>query len=113
MFRNEECMSRGMEMNETCCRNDAMENDMNMMAMPMMDGGSMEMMGGCCSRPIESPVQQRCIHKTIVHEVPHVCPIHTKVINHHIYRHTYRPAYSCSEENTCTNVQCGSCCQFR
>ena len=27
--------------------------------------------------------------------------------------HTYRPVYTCSEENTVSNVQCGSCCQFR
>lgn len=58
-------------------------------------------------------VQQRCIHRTFVHEVPHVCPIHTKIINHHIYKHTYRPVYTCSEENVCSEVQCGSCCQFR
>lgn len=43
----------------------------------------------------------------------HVCPIQTKIINHHVYKHTYRPQYSCSEENTVTNVQCGSCCNFR
>jgi hypothetical protein len=58
-------------------------------------------------------VQQRCIHRTFVHEVPHVCPIHTKIINHHIYKHTYRPVYTCSEENVCSEIQCGSCCNFR
>lgn len=115
MFRNEDIVSRDTDMNATFIgNNNTIENEMNMNmgGMPMMDGGSMEF-GGCCQRPITGPVQQRCIHKTIVHEVPHVCPIHTKVINHHVYKHTYRPAYSCSEENTCTNIQCGSCCQFR
>lgn len=58
-------------------------------------------------------VQERVINRTFVHEVPHVCPIHTRIVNHHVYKHTYRPAYTCSEENVCTNVQCGSCCQFR
>lgn len=43
----------------------------------------------------------------------HVCPIHTRIINHHVYKHTYRPQYTCSEENVCSNVQCGSCCQFK
>ena len=43
----------------------------------------------------------------------HVCPIHTKIINHHVYKHTYRPSYTCSEENTVSNVQCGSCCNYR
>ncbi len=58
-------------------------------------------------------VQERCVHRTFVHEVPHVCPIHTRIINHHVYKHTYRPEYTCSEENTVSNIQCGSCCQFR
>ena len=114
MFKNEDMLSRNSEMNATFIgNNNTIENEMNMMpSYPMMEGNMMEM-GGCCQRPMMSPVQQRCVHKTIVHEVPHVCPIHTKVINHHVYKHTYRPAYTCSEENTCTNVQCGSCCQFR
>ena len=43
----------------------------------------------------------------------HVCPINTKIINNHIYRHTYQPRYTCSEENVVSNVQCGSCCNFR
>ena len=58
-------------------------------------------------------VQQRVINRTFVHEVPHTCPIHTRIINHHVYKHTYRPVYTCSEENTVSNIQCGSCCQFR
>ena len=56
--------------------------------------------------------RERVIHRTFVHEVPHTCPIHTRVINHHVYKHTYRPVYTCSEENVCSNVQCGSCNQF-
>ncbi len=58
-------------------------------------------------------VRERVINRTFVHEVPHVCPIHTRIINHHVYKHTYRPQYTCSEENVCSNVQCGSCCQFQ
>ena len=57
--------------------------------------------------------RERVIHRTFVHEVPHTCPIHTRIINHHVYKHTYRPVYTCSEENVCSNVQCGSCCQFQ
>lgn len=37
----------------------------------------------------------------------HVCPIHTRVINNHIIEHTYRPEYTCSEENTITNIDPG------
>lgn len=62
--------------------------------------------------PIVEQLQERCVHKTIVHEVPHVCPIRTRVINHHIYKHTYRPEYSCCEENVVSNVNNGSCCGF-
>lgn len=43
----------------------------------------------------------------------HVCPINTRIINNHIYKHTYQPRYTCTEENVVTNQQCGSCCQFR
>ena len=57
--------------------------------------------------------KQRVIQRTFVHEVPHTCPIHTRIINHHVYKHTYRPVYTCSEENVCSNVQCGSCSQFQ
>ena len=57
--------------------------------------------------------RERVVHRTYVHDVPHTCPIHTRIINHHVYRHTYRPVYTCSEENVCSNVQCGSCSQFQ
>jgi len=86
--------------------NNVIENevDINMIGnvgMQMMQGG------------INEGVQERVINRTFVHEVPHVCPIHTRIINHHVYKHTYRPQYTCSEENTVSNVQCGSCCQFK
>jgi len=81
--------------------NQDMEVDINMMnnnpTMPMNNNG----------------VQERVINRTFVHEVPHTCPIHTRIINHHVYKHTYRPVYTCSEENVCSNVECGSCCNFR
>ena len=81
--------------------NQDMEVDINMMnnntTMPMNNNG----------------VQERVINRTFVHEVPHTCPIHTRIINHHVYKHTYRPVYTCSEENVCSNVQCGSCCDFK
>ena len=67
---------------------------------------------GTISQPIIEPMRERVINRTIMHEVPHVCPLRTKIINNHVYRHTYRPSYSCCEENTCTNIQCGSCCNF-
>lgn len=62
---------------------------------------------------ITEPVITNCIEKEFVHEVPHVCPIHTHVINRHIYNHTYTPQYTCSEENQIINNDNGSCCNFR
>ena len=38
--------------------------------------------------------------------------IHTHVINRHIYKHTYTPQYTASEENQIVNVDPGNCCQF-
>ena len=72
-------------------------------------GGSMM---GMTSSPIIEPMRERVVNRTIEHVVPHVCPIRTKIINHHVFKHTYTPDYSCCEENVCTNVQCGSCCNY-
>jgi len=69
-------------------------------------------MNSNCGMPVTGctqPTKQKCIHKTIVHDVVNICPVHTKVINHHVYRHIYKPMYTCSEECTVSNIQCGSC----
>lgn len=89
--------------------NQNVNSNMNMNEM------SAPMMGGCqtVGCPIVEPMHERCIYRNIVHEVPHVCPINTRIINNHIYKHTYQPRYTCTEENVVTNEQCGSCCQFR
>ena len=76
-------------------------------------GGVGPVMGGTTQSPIIEPMQERQVHRTIMHEVPHVCPMRTKVINHHVFRHTYQPSYSCCEVNTCSTINCGSCCNFR
>jgi hypothetical protein len=65
------------------------------------------------ANPIVEPMQEKCVHRTIVHEVNHVCPIRTKIINHHVYRHTYRPEYSCCEENVVSNIDNGGCSCFK
>ena len=93
-------MSSDMGMNST------FGSDMGM-------GMGMQQQAMMMGNPISEGVQTKCIHRTFVHEVPHVCPIHTRIINHHVYKHTYQPRYTCSEENTVSNVQCGSCCNFR
>lgn len=92
--------------------NNVIENDVDVNMM-YGNGQMMQMQGGMMNNSVNEGVQERVVQRTFVHEVPHVCPIHTRVINHHVYKHTYRPQYTCSEENTVSNVQCGSCCQFR
>ena len=76
-----------------------------------------QMMGGCQDRPqmeqcVMEPTITKCIEKEFYHEVPHVCPIHTHVINRHIYNHSYTPQYTCSEENQVCNIDNGPCCKF-
>jgi hypothetical protein len=67
---------------------------------------------GCATSPVCEPPRERCINRCIVHEVPHICPINTKIINTHIFRHTYSPMYTCCEQNVVSHVQEGSCCNF-
>jgi len=89
--------------------NQNVNDNTNMNFMPM---GGASMMGGVTSPVVETP-SERVVYRNIYHTVPHVCPINTRVVNNHVYRHTYQPRYSCCEENVVTNEQCGSCCQFR
>ena len=79
--------------NRCCCQNNWQAND--------------SMMNQCgCDPIIEQPIE-RCVERNICHKVEHVCPIHTRIINNHIIEHTYRPEYTCSEENTVTNIDPG------
>ena len=60
-----------------------------------------------CMPVCECP-QERVCHREFIHNVQHVVPINTRIINHHIYRHTYTPCYTCTEENEVCNVNaCG------
>ena len=69
-------------------------------------------MTSCQGTPVFEPMQERVCHKEFIHEVPHICPINTRVINHHIYRHTYTPCYTCCEENEISNIYDGCCLNF-
>jgi len=62
--------------------------------------------------PVIEPMRERVINRTIVHEVPHVCPTRTRIINNHVFKHTFRQTHSCCSEDKVTNIQCGSCCDF-
>ena len=85
--------------------------NMNMNTNTNMMGGTFA--GNTMATPIVEPGRERVINRTFVHEVPHVCPINTRIINNHVYKHTYQPRYTCCEENVVSNVQCGSCCNFK
>ncbi len=78
-----------------CCSNMGVMQD----AMP----------GVVCPPVYECPRETVC-HRYICHEVPHIQPCNTRIINHHIYRHTFTPTYSCCEENEVQNVYERRCC---
>ena len=64
-------------------------------------------MGSCsscvCPNVCEAPRERVC-HRYFCYDVPHIVPCNTRIINHHIYKHTYVPQYTCCEENECCNV---------
>lgn len=105
MLFNKNCCGP-MPQFDRCC-------DGGMMAQPMPQMGR-----ECCDmnqtreQCIVEPTINKCIEKEFYHEVPHVCPIHTHVINRHIYNHSYTPQYTCSEENQVCNIDNGPCCKF-
>ncbi len=113
MFRNA-CYDRQNEMNnEFNAENMNVDIDVEMNNNNMAGNGMGMMPAATTQGPIMEPMRERQVHRTIMHDVQHVCPIRTRVINHHVFRHTYRPSYSCCEENVCSQIQCGSCCNFR
>lgn len=60
--------------------------------------------------PVYECPQERVCHRTINYEVPHMIPCHTRMINHHVYHHSYTPCYSYSEEDEYSNVYGNRCC---
>jgi hypothetical protein len=49
-------------------------------------------------------------NKSIKKGQGHVVPINTRIINHHVYKHTYNPCFTCTEENEVCNVTEPNCC---
>ena len=73
--------------------------------------GSMAMpQCGCGIMPVYECPQERVCHRYICYEVPHIMPCNTRIVNHHVYRHTFRPEYTCCEENVYENVYDRGCC---
>jgi len=113
MFENERCCNE-----KTASMNTAYpDGNMNMENSMYMGMGAMPY-GACCPvnpcpmmcPPVYECPQEKVCHRTIEYEVPHMIPCHTRMINHHVYRHTYTPCYSYSEEDEYTNVYGNRCC---
>ena len=68
-------------------------------------------MNTCCPScpPVTECPQERVCHRNICYDVPHIIPINTRIINHHIYRHTYQPVYTCTMEDEISNVYDNKC----
>ncbi len=64
---------------------------------------------GCVCPPVMECPQERVCHRQMMYEVPHIIPINTRIINHHIYRHTYQPMYTCTMEDEVCNVYDNNC----
>ena len=75
---------------------------------------NMESMAPCC--PVMPPIyecpQERICHREFCYKVPHIIPINTKIINHHVYKHSYTPCFTECEENVCTNEYENFCQNF-
>jgi hypothetical protein len=80
-----------MSMNNTCCLGN-------------MNSSS------CCMQPVYECPEEKVCHRYICYDVPHIKPCNTRIINHHIYRHTFEPCYTSCEENVVENIYGPRCC---
>ncbi len=98
-----------------CGENPAMYDGANMPAREPMGCCPQSNACGCpgvmMCQPIYECPQVQCCHRVINYEVPHIIPCHTKMINHHVYKHTYQPCYSYSEEDETSEVYEPRCCK--
>ena len=80
--------------------------------MGMYGGAQMPASNTCgCNEQVMEPAITNCVEQNCYHQVEHIIPIHTHVINRDIYQHSYVPAYSCSQENQVVNIdpcKCGN-----
>ena len=64
---------------------------------------------GCTCEPVMECPQERVCHRELCYEVPHIIPVNTRIVNHHVYRHTYQPMYTCTMEDEVSNVYDNNC----
>ena len=75
-----------------------------------MDGNMNVSTGcGCTCEPVMECPQERVCHRELCYEVPHIIPVNTRIVNHHVYRHTYQPMYTCTMEDTVSNIYDNKC----
>ena len=86
-----------------CYENENMSPDMGMNMM------NMNSCGGCTCPPVMECPQERVCHRQMNYEVPHIIPVNTRIINHHVYRHTYQPVFTCTSEDEVSNVYDNKC----
>ena len=111
MFDNKRCYDKSYMKDEypEAIDNKNINNGMDYgMYGSQMMGSPMDFSNMC--PPIMECPRERCCHRYICHEVPHIIPCNTRIVNHHIYRHTYTPQYTCCEENEYSNVYEPKCC---
>ncbi len=77
--------------------------DMNCCGMPT---------SGCTCPPVMECPQERVCHREMCYEVPHIIPVNTRIVNHHVYRHTYQPMFTTTMEDEVSNVYDNKCGGF-
>ncbi len=68
MFQ-ERCYDRDIDINNNFFA-DNMTNNVDIDVNNNGMDGNMQMMGSSYQRPLIEPMQERCVHRTIMHEVP-------------------------------------------
>lgn len=72
MFQDR-CYERDVDINNNFYAEN-MTNDVDFNMGNTMDPNMNYQMDSCaCNSPIVEPMQERCVHRTIMHEVPHAC----------------------------------------
>ncbi len=52
---------------------DNMTNNIDIDVNEYANSNNMNMNMNCSNSPLIEPMQERCVHRTIMHEVPHLC----------------------------------------